>query len=211
VFFTPTYDSKPGDRSLMWAGYYASKPGRGEPWYNMNGQDGDSRYGSPAFVDSSFMTLDPHLRSNSWALGAGEGGSDAGAYGVGVVPVDLVPPSAPANFDTLFTSDRNLKLGWTAPGDDGNSGRATQYELRWSNQPITDQNFSQATLVSLSAPAASGSAETSIISNFTPGATYYFAIRASDEVDNWSSLSLLSVTMDPADFDPPDSTQLSSQ
>lgn len=209
VFFAPQHDGNPGDRSLMWSGYYSSRPGRNQPWFNMNGQDGDSRYGSPAFVDSSFLNLDPRLRPGSAAIGAGQGGLDAGAAGVGIAPVDQTPPSAPAVFDTLFTSDDHVELRWNAPGDDGLTGLALAYDLRWSTQPIDEANFFSATPAGVPLPGSPGTQQSTAVSSLTLGTTYYFAIRARDDADNWSALALLSVTTDPLDFDPPEPAQLS--
>ena len=38
----------------------------------------------------------------------------------------------------------SLQLSWTAPGDDGNVGTATRYEMRMSPSPISEANWSSA-------------------------------------------------------------------
>jgi chitodextrinase len=102
---------------------------------------------------------------------------------------DTVPPSAVVLAVTGVTST-TITLGWTAPGDDGATGRATAYEIRRSVLPITPANFAAATLVSgPPTPAAAGTAETMTVTGLQPGATWYFALRSSDEVPNWSTVS----------------------
>ena len=49
----------------------------------------------------------------------------------------------------------NVTLRWTATGDDGTSGTATQYDLRYSLAPITAQNFTSASAIP-GVPAARG-------------------------------------------------------
>ena len=90
-----------------------------------------------------------------------------------------------------------VTLAWTAPGDDSLSGRATRYDLRWSNAPITSlADFASATpVVGVSSPQTAGSAESASVSGLTPSTTYYFSLRTFDEVGNGSALSnLLQVT-----------------
>src|SRR2546426_7990535 len=53
---------------------------------------------------------------------------------------DAVAPAATDMGGNAGCVDHVL-LSWFAPGDDGNSGTATAYDLRWSTSPITDANF----------------------------------------------------------------------
>jgi len=87
-------------------------------------------------------------------------------------------------------SPNSIDLTWTAPGDDGDVGTAAQYELRYSTSVITEANWSAATLVSgLPAPQVAGSAESFTVTGLQSSTTYYFAIKAADEMPNWSALS----------------------
>jgi hypothetical protein len=84
----------------------------------------------------------------------------------------------------------SVTLNWTAPGDDGSSGTATAYDIRYSTSPITEQNWDQATQAEGEpTPQIAGSDETFTISDLLPNTTYYFALKTSDEVPNWSALS----------------------
>ena len=55
----------------------------------------------------------------------------------------------PAATTTIFVK-------WIAPGDDGTTGTATAYDLRWSTSPITPSNFGSASAVATGAPAVGG-------------------------------------------------------
>ena len=83
-----------------------------------------------------------------------------------------------------------ITLTWTAPGDDGNTGQAMQYDLRYSTSLISEQSWGAATVVTgLPAPQAAGNEESFTVTGLQPGTVYYFAIKAADEVPNWSALS----------------------
>lgn len=83
-----------------------------------------------------------------------------------------------------------ITLTWTAPGDDGMTGKATVYDLRHSPGPILPSVFPTLTRVlNLPPPATPGTKETYTVTGLTPGAVYFFAIRAGDEAGNWSAIS----------------------
>lgn len=83
-----------------------------------------------------------------------------------------------------------VTLTWTAPGDDGDVGTATSYDIRYSTSPITDANFSSATAVSSPpTPLAAGSTESYTVTNLQPSTTYFFALKTSDEAGNVSAIS----------------------
>ncbi|HDL04373.1 MAG TPA: hypothetical protein ENH25_09605, partial [candidate division Zixibacteria bacterium] len=87
-------------------------------------------------------------------------------------------------------TSNSVTLNWTAPGDDGNNGTASQYDIRYSLNPITEANWGSATVVSgVPVPRPAGSQESFDVTGLEPSTTYYFAIKAADEVLNWSSLS----------------------
>lgn len=89
-------------------------------------------------------------------------------------------------------------LRWTAPGDDGTSGKATLYEARYSLQPLTLANFAQATLINgIAPPATAGVRESVLVAGLTDGISYYMAIKTADERGNWSGLSNIVVRTGP--------------
>jgi hypothetical protein len=74
---------------------------------------------------------------------------------------------------------REVKLTWTAPGDDGTCGRAHSYDVRFSEAPITTDNFSSAQPIEGEpAPGEPGTAESLTIR--LPRCDGYLAIRTYD-------------------------------
>jgi hypothetical protein len=103
---------------------------------------------------------------------------------------DTTPPAAVANLAASSVSSNAMMLTWTAPGDDGISGTAAAYDLRYSPAPITEANWSSTTPVSgESVPLVAGSAQSLAIGGLTPQTTYYFAVKSTDEAGNVSPLS----------------------
>ncbi|HEX4386163.1 MAG TPA: Ig-like domain-containing protein, partial [Myxococcales bacterium] len=103
---------------------------------------------------------------------------------------DTTPPAAVV---TLALSgaptNTGLSLTWTATGDDGNTGTATAYELRYLTGaacPITVANFAggtgdHGTLVTpVPAPQAAGATETAAVTGLSASTAYCFAVRVID-------------------------------
>lgn len=90
------------------------------------------------------------------------------------------------------TTPTSVTLQWTAPGDDGSTGTASQYDVRVSTALITEGNFASATRVNNApAPLAAGTTQSMDVTGLTPSTTYWFAIKTADESGNWSSISNL--------------------
>ncbi|MBD3373980.1 T9SS type A sorting domain-containing protein [candidate division KSB1 bacterium] len=106
------------------------------------------------------------------------------------------PPSS-IDWLNLADIDGSASLQWRAVGDDGNAGRANMYELRYATYPLTQSNFSNGTLYSLSQPQKPPAVEEATINDLIPGTMYYFGIRAYDELNNKSSISTASLEIQP--------------
>lgn len=103
---------------------------------------------------------------------------------------DIVPPAAIADLSVTSVTGTSIAARWTAPGDDGNTGTATRYEIRYSTSVITSSNWSSATLASgAPTPAAAGTSQTYTLNGLAGSRTYYIAMKAFDEVGNASTLS----------------------
>jgi beta-glucanase (GH16 family) len=103
---------------------------------------------------------------------------------------DIIPPAAVSNLSVPSTGKTTMAVSWTAPGDDGTAGTATEYDFRYSTAPITAANFASATRVIIAAPQAAGTQECRIASGLSPcNVSYYFALKARDEYSNWSAIS----------------------
>jgi hypothetical protein len=112
-------------------------------------------------------------------------------YSSGQITID---GTAPADITNLYTGghrDSWILLYWTAPGDDGSSGTATTYDIRYrTDAAITSGNWATATTVTGEpSPSVAGTLENFTVTDLSPGTTYYFAIKTADEVSNWSGVS----------------------
>jgi hypothetical protein len=103
---------------------------------------------------------------------------------------DLIAPAAVSDLGSSCVSTTALLLSLTSPGDDGNSGTATEYDVRYSQSTINAGNFGAATQVSGEpAPQPAGTYQEIIVTGLTRCRTYYFAMKTRDEFCNWSDLS----------------------
>lgn len=102
---------------------------------------------------------------------------------------DVTPPAAITSLQATNLGT-TVNLTWIAPGDDGMSGTATSYDIRYNTIKITNANFNTSTQVSNPpVPAIAGIQQSKTIMNLTNGLIYYFAIKTKDEVPNTSLLS----------------------
>ena len=118
---------------------------------------------------------------------------------------DTSPPDA-AVLSTANPGARSIHVTWTAVGDDGATGTATSYELRYLSGgacPVTSGNFASGTLVATGAPQASGSAEDVTVSGLAQATTYCFALKVTDNAGNTSALSSSASGATLADTTPP--------
>ena len=107
-----------------------------------------------------------------------------------VASSDVTAPAAVVNLATGTVTATSIHLTWTAPGDDGSTGTATTYDIRYSTATITAENFTLATAVTaVPTPTAAGTSQSVTVSGLTPNTPYHFAMKTADEVSNWSSIS----------------------
>jgi thermitase len=110
-----------------------------------------------------------------------------------IAPLDPTPPSAIAGLTAEpGTAIGSINLEWTAPGDDGTTGKATSYWVRYSTSEIlTETDWASATAITtgIPTPQVYGTSESLTVTGLTPGATYYFAVRAQDEEPNLGNIS----------------------
>jgi hypothetical protein len=106
------------------------------------------------------------------------------------IGADFTPPSTITYFSVTGTTSGSTTLTWTAPGDDGTQGTALRYDLRYSTESITDDNWQYAeTADSLPDPQPAGSPETATVTGLNAGTNYYYAIKARDNSWQESTLS----------------------
>jgi|GEM_PF-1872418 len=127
---------------------------------------------------------------------------------------DAIPPAAISNLTALpGTQDGEIILRWTAPGDDGMTGTASSYIVKYSTSQITNFDTQGIIYPQSWTPATAGSTEQKVLSNFIPGTTYYFAIVAVDDSNNkgsWSTSGVNTANYAPAqNLVPPPPTNIS--
>ena len=103
---------------------------------------------------------------------------------------DDVPPDPVTNLQMLAATSNALFVAFDVTGDNGSSGQAAAYDLRYSETPITAENFSQASQMNVSTqPKASGARDTLMVSGLETGKMYYVALVILDDAGNSSALS----------------------
>jgi len=104
-------------------------------------------------------------------------------------------PQAPAAITNLsaLTGDYGgeVKLSWSAPGDDGwnNPISDGRYGIKYATYTTFDFNGPSGFDLEWSTSTSPGNNETKVITGLTEGTTYYFRIWTADEVLNWSGIS----------------------
>ena len=108
-----------------------------------------------------------------------------------VVVWDTVAPSNITDLSAIAMNYTQVRLNWTAPGDDSTAGRASAYEIRRSTSAITDDaSCDAAAYISHSlTPKSGGLPESLDVMGHSPNTTYYYCIRAFDSDGNRSSWS----------------------
>ncbi|MDI6781641.1 MAG: fibronectin type III domain-containing protein [bacterium] len=109
------------------------------------------------------------------------------------ISTDTTAPAAISTLSLESIGQTSVVLKWTSTGDDENTGIAAKYEIRYSANPLLESNWLQASIVSADVPKpkSAGTPQQCKVSNLMTGTGYYFAIKAGDEVPNWSGISNL--------------------
>ncbi len=119
--------------------------------------------------------------------------------------VDKKPPAAISDFALVRIGSTSAQFDFTATGDDSLTGTASNYDLRFSTDPIIESNFEQATAAIVSqTPNEQGTDESVFITGLEPKTDYYFAIKAIDENNNASPISdgsIMGSTVESVQFD----------
>ena len=113
-----------------------------------------------------------------------------------VVSAAVAPPTAFGQSNP-YTS---LTLMWTAPGDDGNTGQVSAYQLSYRTTPVGPDTTgwwngtpNSQRLILLPPLRPAGQIDSTLVTGLTQGTTYYFVIVALDEAQNASGYSNVAV------------------
>jgi len=180
-------------------------------WYELDVEEGESNHFDEQLFNAIFVE---GIRNVGWALQAskeanlgrvGATGAHRWAYfGLNLlgdpetpitaeppVPPDTTPPAAVADLAASTPGAYSVDLSWTAPGDDGTEGTATEYDIRYALTAIADEaDWASATqCLNEPAPSPAGTLEQVTVIGLAPGTIYYLALKTVDEAGNSSELS----------------------
>ncbi len=158
---------------------------------NLSGQSGTIPTGAKLGFRTRGISVSPSFRIY---VGNLDGRTPSNLSGHLIVneAVGSSDTTAPASV-TLSTgtiTNNSVLLNWVSPGDDGNTGTAQIYDIRYSTAAITAGNWASATQVGGEpTPLVAGTAQTYTVTGLAPNTLYYFAIKTGDETPNWSAVS----------------------
>jgi hypothetical protein len=104
--------------------------------------------------------------------------------------VDTIPPATSPDLVVKIPTQTAVWLTFRSPGDDGMTGQAAGYDLRYSLSTITEDNWDDATRVDdVHPPKPANEIEEFRVTGLPSEADIYFALKTYDEVPNVSGLS----------------------
>jgi len=113
---------------------------------------------------------------------------------------DVTPPSAIAGLSIIAKQGRRITLGWTASGDDGISGTASLYDIRFSEGDLTStEEFENATTISplaIPVPAIPGTLESAVVEVPFGHTSGRIGLRVTDNMGNTSPIAVVDVSVD---------------
>ena len=119
-----------------------------------------------------------------------DAGNTSGLSNVATYDTPATPPAVVADLHVVDRQLNDLVVAFTAPGDDGNVGQATAYDLRWSRSPILSAaDFQGATVAPTPAPQPAGRAESVHVGGLPEGTRIYLALVTRDDRGGVSPLS----------------------
>ncbi len=113
---------------------------------------------------------------------------------------DKTAPAAIRDLSITNIHGRSAWINFIASGDNAQQGYAHHYEIRYSNQPITNETWALARSYPVNLrPKKAGLAEKIQIIGLAPSSHYYLGIKAIDEKGNASALVTAQFTTLPQD------------
>ncbi|MBN1276565.1 MAG: hypothetical protein JXA35_03665, partial [Deltaproteobacteria bacterium] len=108
---------------------------------------------------------------------------------------DRTPPAAVSSLTISNTNAFSTGISFTATGDNGSSGYAKAYDIRYSQSAITSASWSSTTEYRNNfRPQKAGKKESFKIIGLSPNTKYYIGVRAVDEQGNASEIATASFT-----------------
>lgn len=135
--------------------------------------------------------------TNSSNISVGASVPSSGISGGSSVPLqpsqtDITSPAAITTLLAATNGSSAATLQWIAPGDDGGTGTATSYHVKYALSAITSESAWNSAVSAAGdppRPAVAGTVENMQVTGLNFKTTYYFAVRAADEAGNQGGLS----------------------
>ena len=118
---------------------------------------------------------------------------------------DTTPPRAVHDLTAHAGGPATVELSWTSPGDNGDEGRASGFEVRGSRATFDAAGWETLGLLYAGRPREAGRLDSVTVRGLELG-TWYFGVRVVDEAANWSALSNLA-SVDVIGVTPPDAIE----
>jgi len=159
-------------------------------------------YGDPDGLDGDIREPDGTISETTPASGAARLQlvmDDGEPYRVKVVALnedDEVAPGAVSGLELMDVSANTADLSFVATGDDGASGAASSYEIRYlAGEPLNETNFESGQMASGAIEPVDAGLQIDVsLTGLLPSTNYYVGVRAVDNCLNPGPLSTVLVT-----------------
>lgn len=143
----------------------------------------------PENVKDRIMYLSDNIEPQNRGFENMLGGGRINAF-MALQPSDSVAPASINNLAATSSGRRTLDLKWTSTGSSNDTGTASRYELRYSFEMITNENFDDAhEYYPVNRPKATGIVDSFRLTQLIPDTTYYLALKVIDAFSNKSEIS----------------------
>lgn len=144
--------------------------------------------------DYSMMSVDPSTDTTFWFTTEYIRQSGQVSWRTRIAGFNLmedhVAPSTITDLSATANTTNSVTLNWTATGDDETTGTAFLYDIRYSKDQITEENFESATQVEkVPSPLLAGSSESFTVKDLDFSTRCYFAMKVRDRQFNYSGMS----------------------
>jgi hypothetical protein len=214
TYSTAAYPAPPatGEHGISWAGY--GLPYRGQPSivYKVPFTIGHTMttnttadyvgYGDPSGASGALHPPDATITTDTPGSGASRlqlvsDGPLMYRVLVNARPeFDYALPGDPDRLEIVDVTPGSATLRFIAPGDDGQVGKVSGYEVRYlANRELTADNFADAMpLATTITPVEPGQLQTVELTGLLPETDYYIGVRAYDDCRNTSTLMIAKLT-----------------
>jgi subtilisin family serine protease len=108
---------------------------------------------------------------------------------------DVVAPGQVEEAQVVRVLSNSIEMRWVATGDDGSSGQAASYDVRYASAPLDPLDLDAAPRAAgAPRPSTAGETDTMELAGLSAGTTWHVAVRARDEWGNAGPAIFLEAT-----------------